>query len=318
MNSGQLSPEQLRLVAKLAWLYYEEGLNQPAIAKRLNIAQARVSRLLKLAEDVGIVRTVVQVPQGVHVDLERELENRYGLSEVAIAETGLGTDISRTVGAAAGAYLEATLVSGERVGISSWSSTLYAAIESMSAKPKAAADVLVQLLGGVGTPESQVLATQMASRFSKILGADLILVQAPGVVNSEAARDVLLAEPYMERVRDAWRNLTTALVGIGSIKPSPLLLNSGNSIDDETLRHLADSGAVGDVCLHYFDQNGKLVSYRGESSVLGISPEELLNVPRRIGVAGGPEKLAAIRAAITGGWVNALVTDEQTAIALAN
>jgi 3,4-dihydroxy 2-butanone 4-phosphate synthase / GTP cyclohydrolase II len=40
-------------------------------------------------------------------------------------------------------------------------------------------------------------------------------------------------------------------------------------------------------------------------------------IPRRIGVAGGPAKYAAIRAAIRGGWVNVLITDQHTAQRLA-
>jgi DNA-binding transcriptional regulator LsrR (DeoR family) len=34
-----------------------------------------------------------------------------------------------------------------------------------------------------------------------------------------------------------------------------------------------------------------------------------MSVPRRIGVAGGTRKLAALRGVLRGGWVNVLVTD---------
>jgi DNA-binding transcriptional regulator LsrR (DeoR family) len=38
-----------------------------------------------------------------------------------------------------------------------------------------------------------------------------------------------------------------------------------------------------------------------------------LKVPRRIGVAGGRRKWKAIKAAVTGGWANVLITDLATA-----
>ena len=44
--------------------------------------------------------------------------------------------------------------------------------------------------------------------------------------------------------------------------------------------------------------------------------EDYKNIPTRIGIAGGPEKLAAIRAALRGGYVNVLITDLDTAAAL--
>jgi DNA-binding transcriptional regulator LsrR (DeoR family) len=38
-----------------------------------------------------------------------------------------------------------------------------------------------------------------------------------------------------------------------------------------------------------------------------------MSVPRRIAVAGGIRKLAALRGALLGGWVNVLITDRAAA-----
>ena len=43
----------LRLMTKVARLYYEQGLRQAEIADRLDLSQSRVSRLLKQAEKEG-------------------------------------------------------------------------------------------------------------------------------------------------------------------------------------------------------------------------------------------------------------------------
>ena len=50
--------------------------------------------------------------------------------------------------------------------------------------------------------------------------------------------------------------------------------------------------------------------------VVGIDADTLRKIPRRIGIAGGESKHAAIHAAVTGGWVNVLITDTATAAAL--
>jgi DNA-binding transcriptional regulator LsrR (DeoR family) len=50
--------------------------------------------------------------------------------------------------------------------------------------------------------------------------------------------------------------------------------------------------------------------------VVGIDPDTLRKIPRRIGIAGGESKHSAIHAAVLGGWVNVLLTDTGTASAL--
>src|SRR5919112_989137 len=74
--------DELRLLTKVARLYHEKGVRQPQIAAQLNLSQPRVSRMLKHAVELGIVRTVVTMPGGVHGDLEDEVQDKYGLRDV--------------------------------------------------------------------------------------------------------------------------------------------------------------------------------------------------------------------------------------------
>jgi DNA-binding transcriptional regulator LsrR (DeoR family) len=91
---------------------------------------------------------------------------------------------------------------------------------------------------------------------------------------------------------------------------------SGNAADlaDQDTLHAA--GAVGDVCLRFFDTAGNLVPSALDDRVVGIDANTLRKIPRRIGIAGGQSKHGALHAAVTGGWVNVLITDTATAAAL--
>ncbi len=105
------------------------------------------------------------------------------------------------------------------------------------------------------------------------------------------------------------------LAGSGLVN-APLLRESGNAIpasDQDELRRL---GAIGDVCLRFFGENGEPVMSELDARIVGIPADLLLGVPRRIGVAGGTRKHSAIKAALLGGWVNVLITDSDTAMAL--
>jgi DNA-binding transcriptional regulator LsrR (DeoR family) len=120
----------------------------------------------------------------------------------------------------------------------------------------------------------------------------------------------------MEAVAAEWNRLTMVLVGIGSLPPSPLLRASGNAVEPADQEKLLAAGAVGDVCQRYFDSAGVLIRGELDERVVGIDAGTLRRVPHRVGIAGGESKHAAIRAAVTGGWVNVLLTDTGTAEAL--
>lgn len=308
--------EQVRLVAKIARMYHERGMRQADIASELHISQPRVSRLLKRAVELGIVRTTVSVPPGVHTDLEEALEERYGLAEAVVVGVGDDELAERSLGAAAAVYLETTLIGGDTIGVSSWSATLLAAVEAMRPATARVADHVVQLVGGVGDPRVQVEASRLLSTFATATGAEPIFLPAPGLLGSASARASLMADESVGQVTTLWKSLTTAIVGIGALEPSPLLESSGNGIQREDQEELRSLGGVGDVCLRFFDADGEHVASALDERIIGISPADLRAVPRRIGVAGGLRKAAAIRGALTGGWVNVLLTDVAAARAL--
>lgn len=316
--ASRLPIERLSLLTKVARMYHEQGLRQPEIADRLHVSQSRVSRLLKEASALGVVRTVVVPPEGVYSDLEEAVRQQFGLTDVVVADFSEGSNVSllAALGAAGAAYLETTLTGGERVGISSWSSTLLATVDAMAPRTVAAASEVVQVIGGVGNPAVQVQATRLTDRFARVTGGTPKFFPAPGIVGSRAARDALLEDPYIRDLASEWKNLTVLLAGIGSLEPSTLLRDSGNAVSETDMATLRELGAVGDVCLRFFDAAGQTVATDLHERVLGISSEELRAVPRKVGIAGGARKVAAIRAAALGGWIDVLITDVSTARSL--
>lgn len=310
ITSFSIAEDHLRLMAKIARMYHERGMRQSQIAEELHVSQPRVSRLLKRAGEVGIVRTTVALPSDVYTDVEEELEARYGLVEAVVADVGGNDDdVTRALGAAAAEYLETTLTASDVLGISSWSATLLAAAESMRPARARIADTIVQVVGGVGDPRVQMQATRLMAAVARATGGAPTFLSSPGMVGSVGARESLMADPSLAEVMATWERLTTVLVGIGSLEPSPLLRDSGNGLPDAEQDVLRDLGAVGDICLRYFDADGAPVVSDVDSRIVGIDADQLRAVPRRIAVAGGQRKHAAILGAVRGGWVNVLVTD---------
>jgi DNA-binding transcriptional regulator LsrR (DeoR family) len=70
---------------------------------------------------------------------------------------------------------------------------------------------------------------------------------------------------------------------------------------------------VGFICHRFFDAHGIPIETALDERIVAATREQLLRVPRRLGISGGKERLAAIRAALEGNWVNVLITDQRTA-----
>jgi DNA-binding transcriptional regulator LsrR (DeoR family) len=309
----------LRLMARVARLYHEQGLRQAEIADRLDLSQSRVSRLLKQAEREGIVRTTVAVPSGFFPELEERLVAMYGLREAIVADCDADDDqeAMRMIGAAAASYVETTVGTGELIGISSWSGTLLAMVDNMHPQPRPAAEGVVQLLGGVGNAAVEKHATRLTSRLAEIVGGEARFLPAPGVAGSAQGRRALLDDPFVATAMGWMNEVTLALVGIGALEPSKLLAASGNVVGPEEQRELQALGAVGDICLRFFDADGVPVESPVDDRVIGMELEQLKRPKRSVGLAGGPRKLAAIQGALRGRFVNVLITDRFTADRLA-
>ena len=307
--------DELRMMLRVAQLYHEDKLKQAEISKSLHVSQATVSRLLKRAEDEGVVRVTITAPRGTYPQIENGLRQRYGLSEAVVAECFEDREeaILSTIGAAAANYLEVTLSQGDVIGISSWSASLLRMVDAIHPMKRPHAERVVQILGGIGNPSVQSHATQLTTRLAMLTGAEAQLLPAQGVVSSSAARLIMLGDPYVRAAMDQFRRMTIALIGIGALQPSLMLSNSGNAFTDEELQDLARRGAVGDTSLRFFDRNGAPVHGPLDDRVIGVTLEELKQTPRVVGVAGGDRKVEAIRACLIGGLVNVLVTDKFTA-----
>ncbi|MGC5172779.1 sugar-binding transcriptional regulator [Microbacterium sp. DT81.1] len=310
----------VRLLTKVARMYHERGVRQADIAAALSISQAKVSRLLKRAEALGIVRTTVTVAPGVYSELEETLEAKYGIAEAVVVDVDPEADereLLAAIGAGAAAYLEATLSGTDRIGVSSWSQTVLAMVDRMRPFTARGAVEVVQLLGGVGAPEAQSHSNRILGELARMLGAEPVYVQAPGIVAGSAIRDSLLADPSMQEVTRHWRELSMAIMGIGSIEPSNVLAESGNAFSPAERAAMIEAGAVGDICHRIYSADGSLVRGEFDDRIIAIPVEDLLRIPRRVGIAGGEHKLEAIHGALSGGWVTALVTDLGTAEQLA-
>jgi len=312
--------DELRLMTKVARLYHEHGLRQMEIVGRLGLSQSTVSRLIKRAHDEGIVRITIAVPSGVHSDLEDQLESSFGLRDAVVVEVdepdASSERILKYIGAAAAHYVETVLQRGEVVGVSSWSRALLAMMQEMPRMPRTTNAKVVQMLGGIGDPSKDAHASALTQQFARLVRGEPKYLPAPGVVRATESRQYFLDDRFVRETIELFSSISLALVGVGAVAADYRTSSSAVVFSSSELTSAIRRGAVGDLCLRFFDVNGTPIKTALDDAVIGISLEQLRKVPRSVAVAGGKEKVPAILGALRGGWINGLITDRLTAESL--
>lgn len=307
-------PIDIRLISKISSMYYDQQLNQQEIANRLQLSRPKVSRMLKQAREQGIVQINIVTPNGNFVELEHALEKKYGLKEVILVESDseMSADvIKRQIGSAAANYLNRTAQEGDVIGVT-WGTTLQAMVDSI--QPKPINDLhIVQALGGVGPPEAKAHAADISRRLSQLLNAKLTLIPAPGIVGSIEAKKVLLKDTQVKNALSLLPKIDTLYVGIGALDTNPVLKNSNDEISDVFRQELFASDAIGDIALRFFGPDGKETDTTLKDLVIGVSPEQMIQINTVVGIAGGPGKAEVIHGALWGENIDVLISDSITA-----
>jgi deoxyribonucleoside regulator len=301
-----------------AHLYYERGLTQEEVARRMEVSRPTVSKLLSLASQEGIVRISVRPPGQRDLGLQKALVDSLGLRSAVVLPGSAGSLDTREILLAQGTVelLKVslpTLPKVEYMGLG-WGRAMLAFVEAVEQRTEnflgGMAEV-VPLIGGSGQSLDIFQINEIVRRTANALGTSARLLHAPALVNDERLRAALLAETSVRPVVEAWRKLDVAVVGIGrKLDPTSL----ADYLQEEPLQHESlVRWSVSDVCSHYFAADGKALGEEHDARLVAISRDELKRVPLTIGVAGGPEKVAGIVGAARAGLIKALVTDEDTA-----
>jgi len=308
-----VSREQHRLLYRIAQSYYVDGLTQQRIARRFGLSRPKVSRLLQKARDERIVNTTLVPPPSGMADLERELEHEYGLEEVVIVSVNDPQNlpaVKRELGPAAAECLVRSISGNEVVSIA-WGLSILAMAEALPFKswPNV---TIVQLLGGLGPVDEMEHSAELTRTVAQRFNAQLRLVLAPGVVSTRAVAQALKSDKQISETLALAARADIAVVGLGILSPDTILFRDGTIVTQKDLEILKEARAVGDIALRYFDGDGTPLTLEVNERTIGLTIEQIKEIPRVIGIAGGEAKYGIIRAALRSNVLDVLVTDHAT------
>jgi DNA-binding transcriptional regulator LsrR (DeoR family) len=214
--------------------------------------------------------------------------------------------------AAAGQYISDQLVEGASLGIT-WGGTINAAAHNVLRRQGRGHSVVL-LCGGLAK-STNVNPYDNAAVFARALDATCFYVTAPMFAETAQLRDALVGSEPVRSVLDMVRRLDIALLSAVDLSAQSKALEYG-VISRQLWQSLREAGAVGDVCGHYLDIDGKPVDHSLTTRTINPRLDDLRNVPQLVLAAGGRQKAAIIRGAILAGLCHVLITDEIAAAAL--
>ncbi|WP_415909549.1 sugar-binding transcriptional regulator [Oleiharenicola sp. Vm1] len=306
------SDDRLRLAARL---YYIDGLGQNEVAKFVKVSQAKVSRLLALARERGIVRITVADYEPRHTELEAQIRSRFGLGTVVVIKTVEGftnTELRKAVGHFAADALNALIKPGDVVAIAG-GRTIHELVHHLPEVRNKALTV-VQAMGSVDSNVSAFDAQEVGRVVAQRLGGSFLALNAPAYIPEKRTRDTLLKLPQVRAVHDHLGRAQVAIVGVGTLENSVFV--ERGTLSPENIQELRDAGAVGEVCGRFFDKNGEECETDWRDQVMSAEAAQLRKIPQTIGVVSGNDRTAAISAAIRGRLINGLIIDETGAMTL--
>lgn len=302
------------LLAEVAALYYLGRLDQHEVAARVGVSRSTVSRMLARAHDVGIVEVRVHRPVPAHAELQSRALQRFPLRDAIISDDYGEADPLRTVGRLTSDYLTATLPQQATLAVG-WGTSLRAVLTALCPLRERRADV-VQLIGAAGSLQPDVDGGELAVEFAGLLGGRPRLLNVPLVVEDPAVAAGLRRERSVSSVLAAAAGADLALIGFGSMRPESSSFMRAGYVSADELGATARAGAVGDVCGHFLDAGGQVLDVPLGRRTLGLDLDRLREIPRVVGVASGPDKVAILRAALRGGFINVIATDSTTMAAV--
>ncbi len=319
--------QEMKEMVRCVQLCFRHQKQQREIAQQLGLSPSKVSRLLKRAYREGIVRVHINLPPMPR--LAAALIERYGLRDAVVIPAGEASDLKEELGIAAARYFEKIAGHGVKVGLSCGFTLYYmikhlreGLIKDLKIYPLSAESALrlVDLF-------PNTLVGMMAAKYRPDVTAYALHAQLIGPLKEiDRERQILLSRPEIRTIYEEAHDVDVAVVGIGSMGPETPGFCSIAEHYGVSPHQLKAMKVVGEINYQPFDGEGNLVKKAALRNlikrVIAVSAERLREMTRQhgklvIAVAGGRQKVEAIRGALAGNLCNVLITDEEVAQALA-
>lgn len=292
---------KLQKLTDIARMYYVQDMTQNEIAKKYNVSRPLISRMLKEAKELGIVKIEICPPldEGEYL-IERVVE-RFGITGgVAVPERENDYLTNNEISAAALAFLQGL---GQRsLGIG-WGYIIGNMISGMEQREPVdgVAAKVCPLIGNSGVGNRNYHANELVRVFAQQVHGAPEYFYAPFIVTTEQERELFEGLECYQSIEKTWRNLDMALVNIGNYPSVPDFATEARYGDI-----LRKGRAVGKILNYYVDVEGKIF-HSPDDHALQIPIKLLRQIPHVVGICSANTSPKALAGALRSGLIRYVV-----------
>ena len=302
-----MKQRETELILRAARLYYEGHYSQDQVASKLNTSRSNVSRMLSDAKRLGFVEIKVVSPTHKHEALSAQLSELLKIKDVQVITSESNDLTLNTVGRAAASALLKNLRDNQTIAIS-WGRGLEATVVNTHSETLSGLKV-TQLMGSLSSVNTSVSAEEVGRNLAKNLNAQFVPFLSPVVVSNTKVRDSLLEEESIAKTLQLARSAQVALVGIGSAGSSSSEMVFSEYKTTKAERDALAADYAGDIAARLYKKDGSPLSAKLDARIIGLTLDEIKNIPRVIGVASGAEKVLGVVGAARAGLIDTLIVD---------
>ena len=302
---------RLDMSARAGWLYYVAGYKQDQIAEMLHVSRQTAQRLVAMAAREKLIGFRLQHPIMRCMELAEQLTKEFNLRKCEVVPS-VSQDAESIVGLAqAGAAAiehELAAPDGKLIGVGT-GRVLRACVEELTAMNRPDHTIVALLgetiAGGKSTPYNVVV--RMADR----INANYYPMSLPPYAQNARERELYRLLDMAQQIHQKAKNVDVTFVGLGHIGLDAPLFVDG-FITAKEVKSCINAGAVGEITGWLFDDNGQIIEGHANDRV-NSAPLMPFHEKLVYGIASGTPRVQAIRAAMRGGLINCLITNEATA-----
>lgn len=297
--------DDLSLLYTIAKYYYLEDYSQSDIAKILNISRPQISRLLKRARELEIVKIEISMHNNLQDENKSEKIKKYlGLKDILIVEN---SNDNKLLYVKSSEYLSALIEKSKKIGIG-WNETLYNISIELKYNDSDKQKVFYPLIGNLGNNNNPYLQiTTIVDRFAEKFNSKAYFNNYPALIEKKSINNNDLEK--LEEFKKFWSDLDVAIVGLSSIRESYQSYIS----DIPKVDKLNIDEIEGIILGSFFMNNGETFNYPDKYYINSIMLSELKNIKDIVCIVSGVKKIDIIKFAAMKKYFNILITDESTA-----
>ncbi|EPX9143413.1 sugar-binding transcriptional regulator [Salmonella enterica] len=300
--------QEYELLTEIAVAYYCDEITQEEIANKFGLSRIKVGRLLKRAKEEGIVEINVRYHPVFSTQLEKQLKERFPVSRALIAlDHHDEEEQRRQVASLVSAYLNNVLKDNVVVAVGQGRNV--ASVAESSGIIQGRDCRFICGIGGTHRPGDVINADHISRLLAKKFGGSSESLYAPAYVENIQLKELLLQNGTIKETLDRARKADIALVGIGDMNEESYMVKLGwftpHEINDASL----NQGVIGDIAGYdFFNARGEHVNTVMDNRVIGLSVEELRQIPCVIAIASENTKAMAIMGALRTGAIDIIAT----------